>query len=198
MELDKNTKITLCNDNKYRWIYELDMLKNPVIFKTVVAVIGIGFGVTFLFVAIADLIQGHFNFETIKVFVILFLVILVIGIIAYLLVAKMYDNKYIVVFEMDDKGINHIQEDKQADKGQILASIVALTGAINNNPTTAASGLLAYSKTQMYTEFSKVKKIIKNKKYNCIKLNETLNRNQIYCADEDFDFVYDYIKQRCK
>ena len=35
-------------------------------------------------------------------------------------------------------------------------------------------------------------------KQRLIRLNETLNRNQVYAEDEDFAFVADYIRTRCR
>lgn len=197
MELSKHTKIKLCTDGKYRWIYELDMLRNPVIFSTVIAVLGLGFCSSFLLVTVLDIVEGHFSFDNLKVLGILCSVLIVICLLSYLIVAKVYGYKYIVVFEMDEEGINHIQKDSQADKARILSGIVALSGTATKNPGVAGAGLLAYSKTHMYTAFSKVRKIVPNRRFNYIKLNERLFRNQVYCDEADFDFVYNYIKQRC-
>jgi hypothetical protein len=35
-------------------------------------------------------------------------------------------------------------------------------------------------------------------KEHLIRMNETLSRNQVYAEDEDFKFVADYIKTRCR
>ncbi|MBR2183337.1 MAG: hypothetical protein IJ858_07945 [Acidaminococcaceae bacterium] len=50
----------------------------------------------------------------------------------------------------------------------------------------------------MLTYFKDVKELEILAKEHLISLNETLNRNQVYAADEDFAFVANYIKTHCR
>ena len=43
-----DSRVTLCPDGKYRWVYEVPMLKNPSILYDVYKVLGISFGVVWL------------------------------------------------------------------------------------------------------------------------------------------------------
>ncbi len=55
-----STGIKLCEDGKYRWIYELSMLKNPVILLTVwkiVALVFGGIGLFDLLISLKDIIR---------------------------------------------------------------------------------------------------------------------------------------------
>ena len=42
-------EVRLCSDGKYRWVYEMNMLKNPTIFFTVLKVMMISLGIVWLF-----------------------------------------------------------------------------------------------------------------------------------------------------
>ena len=66
------------------------------------------------------------------------------------------------------------------------------------NLTTVGTGVLAAARTSMLTYFDDVKEIEILPKERLIRLNETLSRNQVYAEDEDFEFVADYIKARCR
>ena len=103
-----------------------------------------------------------------------------------------------MVFEMDENGINHRQHEKHVKKVQLLGAITAMTGAAGGSLGTAGTGVLAATRTSMYTGFDDVKELEILPKEHLIRLNETLNRNQVYAENEDFAFVADYIKARCR
>lgn len=124
-------------------------------------------------------------------------IMLVLGIIGYFVVAYMYNGKYCVVFEMDDNGIMHAQQDKQVKKAKLIGIITAMSGAARGNIGAVGTGILAASRTKMYTDFKYVKSIDVDTNSNLIKLNATLDRNQVYVENEDFDFVLKYIAARC-
>ena len=62
--------------------------------------------------------------------------------------------------------------------------------------TTAGVGMTA-ARTEMYTEFARVKRIKSYPRRGLIKLREGLSHNQVYTAKEDFAFVEGYIRSRC-
>lgn len=106
--------IQLCSDGVYRWFYPFDMLKNPNILFTVWNVEAIAVGATYLLVLLINLIGGSlYDMEVFLnltgVFAVLLLVFLVIGVIAYLILAKLWGWRYLVIFEMDEKGVLHKQ-----------------------------------------------------------------------------------------
>ena len=192
--------ITLGNDGKYRWVYELNLYKNFVVLLEILKIFGhIDAGLV-VFTIITDLLSGQSVAEVFSdvwtLYLILTGILLVLCLIGYFVYAIIMGGKYIVSFEMDEEKIVHMQMEKQYDKATILGEITALTGAFTNNPTVAGVGLLSMSKQSSTSEFSKVKKITPLRKFNTIKLDAPLNHNQIYVEDEDFDFVYDFIKKQ--
>ena len=191
----------MCNDGKYRWVYELDMYKSSVIIKEVWRAMLIA-GVIVLAILFAINIMDGDLMETLQ-FVgqaaaILFGIFLVLSIIGYLVFAYIIGGKYCVVFEMDEEGINHKQHDKHVKKSELVGAITVLAGLAGGNLSTVGTGILAASRTSMLTYFDDVKELEILPKEHLICLNETLSRNQVYAEDEDFAFVADFIRARCR
>lgn len=98
---------------------------------------------------------------------------------------------------MDEKGVTHIQQDKQFKKAQGIAWINMFLGAADNNFSMTGRGLSLMTRNSMTSEFVRVKKVTFKSKRNTIKLNELFSHNQIYVDKSDFEFVKDYIEKRC-
>lgn len=189
--------ITLDPDGKYRWTYEMSLFRNPTIFVLLWKVLFIAFVIFFLFIVLLDGCEGHFDAEHLafdcKVFGIGIAGMTVLAAVGYLVYAAIMGGKYIVDFEMDEQGVLHAQCPAQAQKARKLAAVTAAAGAATGRLSTAAIGINA-SRTKMYTEFARVKKVLAQPRRGVIKLNETLNHNQVYAHPEDFDFVLSYIR----
>ena len=197
----KSKNITMCYDGKYRWVYELDMYKSPVIIKEVWRAMLVA-GVIVLAILFAINIMDGDLMETLQFVAqaaaILFGIFLVLSIIGYLVFAYIIGGKYCVVFEMDEEGINHKQHDKHVKKSELAGAITVLAGLAGGNLSTVGTGILAASRTSMLTSFDDVKELEILPKEHLIRLNETLSRNQVYAEDEDFAFVADFIRARCR
>ena len=129
---------------------------------------------------------------------IMFGIFLVLSIVGYLIYAFLVGGKYCVVFEMDEEGINHKQQEKHVKKAELIGAITAIAGIASGRPGIVGTGILAAVRTSMLTSFDAVKEVEILPKEHLIRLNETLNRNQVYAEDEDFAFVANYIKARCR
>lgn len=184
----------------YRWTYEMNMWKNSTILITVWKILLIGTMFPVMLVTILALIEDG-PLQAIKAFVSVFplLVAIFIGVllIAYPFVAILNGGRYQVVFELDAKGINHIQVQKQFKKNQVMGWITAMAGAASGNLSVAGAGLLAASKSNSYSQFSKVKKIVAKPKRHVIYVNEQLDHNQVYVHKEDYDEVLKFIIEHC-
>ena len=193
--------ISMCPDGKYRWVFELDMYKSSAIIKELWRVLLITGALVLIILFGINIMDGDFM-ETLQFVAqaaaILFGIFLVLSIVGYLIFAYIIGGKYCVVFEMDEGGINHKQHPKHVKKAQLIGALTALAGAGTGNLGTAGTGILAAARTTLYTGFDDVKEVEILPKEHLIRLNETLNRNQVYAADEDFAFVANYIRARCR
>ena len=193
-------RVCLCEDGKYRWTYPLDMLKNPTILFVIFKIFGILFSIPLLIALISaavnnDLAKIWDSF--LKIWLIVIAVFFVIILISYLIVVWMNGGKYIVHFTMDEKHIVHEQEPAQFDRARKVGFLAALVGIFAKRPSTAGAGALAASRSTSISDFAKVRRVKSNRRRHLIKVNQTLERNQVYVSDEDFDFVLDFIRKHC-
>ena len=101
---------------------------------------------------------------------------------------------YSVVFEMNEESVTHKQLPRQAKKAQGIAEAAMIVGALAGARGTYSAGL-AGSRTEMTTEFARVRRVKVFPRRGLIKVNQLLSKNQVYAAPEDFEFVRDYILQ---
>jgi hypothetical protein len=177
------------------------MLKNPSILFDVYKVLGIGFGVVWLLVLLLICVEDGFTFKNIwnitSGFLILYLVFLIIGYIAHVIVAWSYGWKYVVLFTLDEKLVVHQQMPRQIKKARVLGALIALVGAATGKPGVVGSGVLAASRSTLTSELANVERLIPCRRLHLIKVNQLLNKNRVFVPDEDFDFVYDFLCQHC-
>lgn len=197
----RGKEVQLCSDGKYRWVYEMNMVTNPTIFLTV-------FKIFFYIILIGGILLGFFLYiihgdfagflDMGKGMLIAMAGMAVLTELGVLLLAALYGGKYVVLFEMDEKEIKHIQLPRQVKKAQALAFVTTLVGLAAGKPTAAGAGLLAAGKNASTSVFANVRRVIPRRRLHLIKVNQLLERNQVYVSPEDFDFVFDFIKSRCK
>lgn len=200
-ETTDESRVKRCADGKYRWVYEVPMLKNPSILFDVYKVLGISFGIVWVFGMILIGCEEGFDLDSLwgstSVFLIVMLIFAVIGYIGYFIVAWSYGWKYVVMFTMDEKEVVHQQMPRQVKKAQALSALTVLVGAAAGKPGTVGAGLLAASRTTSTSELANVARLIPCRRMNLIKVNQLLNKNRVFVPDEDFDFVYDFLCQHC-
>ena len=200
MKPNEEARVRLCDDGKYRWIYEMNMLTNPTVFLTVFKIFlyiilagWLIFGI-FLYLIHGDF-EGFLDFS--KGALIAIAGMAGLTFLGVLLLSALYGGKYVVLFEMDEKEIKHIQLPRQVEKAQAVAFITTLVGLTAGKPTVAGAGLLSAGKTSSTSVFANVRRVIPRPRLHLIKVNQLLNKNQVYVSPEDFDFVFDFIKSRC-
>ena len=191
--------ITLGKDGKYRWRYEMSLFKNPTVFLLVWKILFFAALCIFTVVFISDACQpssyrGELMLDSLKFFGYFLLGMTAVTVLGYVIYAAIMGGKYIVDFEMDERGVWHRQAPDQAKKARKIGAITSALGAASGRPSTAAAGINA-TRTEKYSEFDKVKSVKAYPRRNIIKVNAPFNKNQVYVCKEDFDFVLDYIKQ---
>lgn len=188
-------------DGKYRWVYEVKLMRNFAILWEVYRALIITCGITFFIIACisvcADGVDALSGFPFDIIFIAIFVAgMLVLGFLGYVLYAAISGWKYVIRFTMTDKEIIHEQMPRQVKKAQAISMITVLAGLVAKSPGTIGTGMLAARTTSVST-FKDVKKIKAVRRSNLIKVNESLSRNQIYVEEQDFDFVYQFLCQHC-
>jgi hypothetical protein len=199
-ELPVKSGIEKGADGVLRWVYEMNMWKNPTLVITIWKVLLLAALIPALLVFLLSIGEGFSSA------LILFVRILgitagsvtVLLLLAYPLIALLNGGKYCVVFELDDNGIRHIQMQKQYERNRVFAMLVALSGLASGEVQVAGAGLLAGSKRSSTSSFRNVRSIKVNEKRRVIYLNENFSYNQVYADTENFPFVSEFIISHCK
>lgn len=192
--------VRLCKDGKYRWKYEMNMLTNPTIFLTVYKIFFfVVLGMFLVFGFFIYVIHGDWEgllgmARTMLLVMAIFLGLTVLGVLG---VALLLRGKYIVHFEMDERQVVHKTEPKQYKKAQKMGAVTAMAGMARASFSTAGAGMLSATKSESVSVFSHVRKVKPRRWLHVIKVNELLEKNQVYVQSEDFDFVYDFIISHC-
>ena len=201
METPADSRVKLYPDGKYRWVYEVPMLKNPTILFDVYKVLGISFGIVWLFNVLLISCEDGLNLRNLwgftSGFLILMLVFLVIGYLAYFIVAWYYGWKYIVLFTLDEKEVVHQMMPRQIEKAKVLGALTALIGSVAGKPGVMGAGVLASSRSTSTSVLANVARLVPRRRLHLIKVNQLLNKNRVFVPDEDFDFVYNFLCQHC-
>ena len=201
METPADSRVKLYPDGKYRWVYEVPMLKNPTILFDVYKVLGISFGIVWLFNVLLISCEDGLNLRNLwnftTGFLILMLVFLVIGYVAYFIVAWSYGWKYIVLFTLDEKEVVHQMMPRQMEKAKVLGALTALVGSVAGKPGVMGAGVLAASRSTSTSVLANVARLVPRRRLHLIKVNQLLNKNRVFVPDEDFDFVYNFLCQHC-
>ena len=196
-----STHPVLCPDGKYRWVYDVPMLTNPSILFDVYWVLAISFGIVWLFNVLLISCEGDMTLSTLwgttRMFLLILLGMFVLGYIAYFFVAWYYGWKYSVLFTMDEREVVHQQLPSTVSKARVIGKLTALAGAAAGKPGVMGQGILTASRTSMTTSLVNVRRLVPCRRMNLIKVNQRLSRNRVYVADEDFDFVYQFLCQHC-
>ncbi len=197
--------IAIGPDGKYHWYYEFKLMKNPTILYLLWKIFfWIGAGI-WLFLVLLELCEGTTLSEIWKLTKIFaagiagFMVFVALG---YFIYAALVGFKYCVMFEMDNERVVHTQMPRQFKKAQAMSLVLVLAGIAAKSPGAVGTGMLSSARNTMISSFSSVRSVEIFRKRNVIKVNERLNKNQVYAEDADFDFVVEFIKarvgKRCK
>ncbi len=196
---DRPSQIQEAPEGHFRWVYEVNLYRNPsILFLIWKLFLFIWLGIS-LFVFLISL-RGRGPLELIKDFgggaLYVGLFLMALAGLAYYAYALYMKGRYTVLFEMDRKGIRHTQIPAQFDKAKKLGGVTALMGLATANPTVAGAGLIAGSRQSLYTNFKNVNAVKVIRKKNTIKLRSSLFiHNQVYTAPQDFDQVLAFIKE---
>ena len=194
------SRVALCEDGKYRWTYPLDMLKNPSILFVLLKIFGILLSIPLLIALISAAANNDWQKiwdGFIKIWLIVMVVFFVIILISYLIVVWMNGGKYVVNFTMDEKRLIHEQVPVQYERARKVGILAAIVGIFAKRPVAAGAGALAASRNTSVSVFDKVRRVKPRRGQNLIMVNQSLERNQVYVPDEDFDFVLDFIRKHC-
>ena len=193
--------ITVDENGKYVWEYEVDLHRNRNIFDLIMKILtGI-----FIFIVAVMLIltalDGSLDFEGfwffLKIAIPIFLFVYLLGCFSYWLYVRSLGGVYHVRFEMDEEGINHIPMKKEQEYNRKIGLVSMIVGMASRNPGQVGTGMYIASLENIYSDFSKVTSVKADRKHDLINVNYMTLNNQVYADREDYDWVFDFIASRC-
>ncbi|MBO7557149.1 MAG: hypothetical protein J6T52_01500 [Bacteroidaceae bacterium] len=196
-----STRPMLCPNGKYRWMYDVPMLKNPSILLEVFRVLGISFSAVWLFFLLLGGCESNFRlvklWDITRGFLILTAVFMVLGCVANYFVSWYYNFKYCILFIMDENEVVHKQLPSTLGKARAIGKLTAMAGVALGRNGMVGTGILAANRTSLSCSYSSVLRIIPSRRKNLIKVWERFYRNMFFVPDEDFDFDYQYLFDHC-
>ena len=91
----------------------------------------------------------------------------------------------------------HEQLKSTTHKARVIGKLTALGGGAGGGLGMVGMGALIATRTSMTTSLDNVRRLIPRRRMNLIKVNERFSRNRVFVDDDDFDFVYDFLRQHC-
>ncbi len=189
------------DDGIYRWNYRLNLYTDFSILALVMKVMLLSVFITWLIALLCCAwsrdfwMAGFLSFC--KGFGIIAAVLLALTIPSYYLYALIMGGAYSVNFEMDENGVKHEQEDCQQERAKVISILVMIFGALAKSRGAMSAGHAAGRRAMMYSDFSKVRSVEPEKKKHLINVSGRGVFNKVYVADEDFDWVLDFIRSHC-
>lgn len=200
-EIRYDYRVKLYPDGKYHWMYDLHLLKNPMVLIDVCKVLGITLGIVACILFLIQACDTGMSLEGLgtvgKIMGIMVAIMAVLGLLGYLLYAAISGWIYTVHFIMDEKGVVHQQAPKAGKIARRIGMLNVLAGMASGKPGVMGTGMLSASHTSMATDFASVRKVKALRRMDTIKVNESFEKNRVYVNKDDFDFVYEYICSRC-
>lgn len=198
LEEYQSTNIRL-EDGRYKWTYEMNMFTNPslffTVFKVFVLIVFIVWLILAPFIMYSDGLDGLWGHTCTSILVLG--IFLVLGLVSYFIIAALYGGRYKVEFELDRDYLVHRQVKSQAEKARKLGVVAMIMGLFARKPSVIATGSVAAGHNVSTSPLANVSVIRGRRWRNTIHVNQLFNRNQVYVAREDYDFVFNFLRENC-
>lgn len=183
----------------YHWIYRMHMLKNPTVPIMFIKVFGGIMGGIVLLMSMIHLVND--NPEYIPDTLLLFLAItggfILLFLIIWLIMAAARGGYYIIEHMMDENKVVYLSTPEEKKKMRGWATAAFILGMASGDMTTMATGAALAGSERFDSDYTDVKSIQAVRRRDLIKVNNVLQRNTIYAAPHQYDFVYNYIVAHC-
>ena len=195
-ELGLNS-IFLEDDGTYNWIYCMKMRQDLSMFKFIFKIVSAMYALMVIIILL--LIHGSGDvLELLGIFALCYAVIVLVIIFSYWLIDKIFKGNYMLIFEMNEEGITFSQTTDQAEMTRMIAATSAAVNLAGNNVGGVIAGTgMAFRPNSYHADFSKVMSVKGKREENLIWVNTLAQFLQVYVPSDAYEFVWQYITQRC-
>ena len=195
-----NQDFRLCDDGVYRWVYVYDLWKN----YTVILEIEKIFILTAMVIMIIQGLLGIREKGIVRRLVsaaqeagVILAVMSGLLLISYPIYGLLSKGKYCVLFEMDDRSIMHTRMEKEVKREDLVEWLWAANEILDSRLLSTGLSIATASEASIETVFADVRKVTVSRKGKTITLRCRITRNQVYVPDDEFEFIRDFILERC-
>ena len=191
-------RVTLGEDQVYRWSYDMDMYRNHYLRNVLLKVFGAICLVSWAFLLFLFAKDGRLSLSIVFITLLIFGGFMLLVLAGYYLAAVIMRGQYHLRFEMNDESVLLVRKESTERMMQNMALITMMAGRAAGKPvrglasgaaiqTGAASGL---------TFFREVRSMKERPRYDAFNLRSLTGGNQIWVGPEDYAFVRDYVRSR--
>ena len=195
-----NQDFRLCDDGVYRWVYVYNLWKN----YTVILEIEKIFILTAMVIMIIQGLLGIREKGIVKRLIsaaqeagVILAVMTGLLLISYPIYGLLSKGKYCVLFEMDDRSIMHTRMEKEVKREDLVEWLWAANEILDSRLLSTGLSIATASEASIETVFADVRKVTVSRKGKTITLRCRITRNQVYVPDDEFEFIRDFILERC-
>ncbi len=191
--------IRFCEDGKYRWVYEVNLWRNAsAVLETLrfLFLISLGIWALFFLLRLGDGVAAALKGSAEEAGVI-FGIMAGLTLISYPVYALLMGGRYAVLFEMDEKQIEHVRMEKQVTREELVDWLWQINEVLESDALGTFLGVRTEESTSLISEYEYVKKLRLIPKRNLISVKGPMTANQVYAEAEDLDFVWNYLKEHC-
>lgn len=172
--------------NEIVWEIKVPIFKNGLILKQLGLAIGIPFGILAVFLIVIEAYNSLF----------------LIGatfILALLLIAIVFRGTYDIRYVLNDTDISCFTQKAQEKRVKVFSTITIIFGLFKSNPTITGAGILSHKSTRVIIPFKRIRKIKCSDCKRLIMVYGGFGENiALFCTDENYTMVQQFIKSRSK
>lgn len=208
-------RVTLFEDEAYRWHYDMDMWHNRYMIRLIVKILTLILGIPFLFIAAMlvknalPMLQSGVSWERLTfsleddlllMYIVggLWLGMIVLAELIYAVCALAMKGTYRLHFQMDESAVALVRKPGTMETLNTLGAAAGIIGLLAGKPGEAlrVGNTLAIANSAGTSRFESTRRVKAVEKYDLLDLREFLGMNQIYVPKEDYADVKAFILAR--
>lgn len=191
-------RVTLGEDQVYRWSYDMDMYKNHYLRNVLLKVFGAICLVCWLFLLFLFAQDGRLSLRVALYTLLIFGGVMLLVLAGYYLAAAVMRGRYHLRFEMNEEAVLLVRAESTERMMENMALITMMAGMAAGKPMRGlASGTaLRAGAASGLTFFHQVRSMKERPQYDAFNLRSLTGGNQIWVGPEDYAFVRDYVRSR--
>lgn len=181
-------------DGKYRWLYELTLLNNP---KRLFLFWRIGFVLVALLALYLGLtsrsVEDGFFAILLRTFGIGLLIMTGVLVILMLILKKLGIGNKLMLYQMDDDGLQLFKLQKHVSKYDMQKSLAILTGQMKGDPAAPASAVLSEVKSHDKIAYHAVSTVSYRRFWRQIRVKSGMRAYDVFASKAQAEFVLNTI-----